>query len=214
MADFLETFDPHSKIDNKQPKAFYQGITLVGKYNYADYLTWGDDVRYELLDGVPYMMSSPNERHQWITKQFMRQLEGQLESHPCEPYNAPMDVRLFYKEEKDKSDTTVIQPDIFLVCDEEKIKGLNYCKGPPNIVIEITSPATEDIDFGKKRLLYEKAAVPEYWVVTQNRVYIYLLLNGLYQEEVFLLENSVPIEFKTLENINIDFTGIYQRYPL
>ena len=68
MADYLETYD-------KQPKTFYQGITLVGKYNYADYLTWGDDVRYELLDGVPYMMSSPNEKHQWITKQAIAKLQ-------------------------------------------------------------------------------------------------------------------------------------------
>jgi hypothetical protein len=25
-------------------------------YTYADYATWDDDVRYELIDGVPYMM--------------------------------------------------------------------------------------------------------------------------------------------------------------
>ena len=215
MADYLETYDPHSKTYKKQPKTFYQGITLARKYTYADYLTWGDDVRYELLDGVPYMMSSPNERHQWIILDIVQQLQNQLKDKPCVPYVAPLDVRLFHNEEKDKdeTDTTVVQPDILVVCDEEKIKGLNYCKGPPNLVIEISSPSTEDIDFGKKRFLYEKAGIAEYWIVTQNRIYVYTLQDGFYSEEMFLLGESTQIEFRTLKNIFIDFSGAYRRYP-
>ena len=210
MADYLELYDSGSKSYTKSPKIYHQGITLAKKYTYADYLTWGDDVRYELLDGVPYMMSSPNEPHQWITAHIWQQLSVQLKDTPCEPYVAPMDVRLFY--EDDSSDTTVTQPDILVVCDENTIRGLNYCKGPPNLIIEITSPSTESIDFGIKRFLYEKARVPEYWIVSQNRVYAYLLQNAVYSEEVFLLNNSNLIEIRTLKNIAIDFSGISQRY--
>ena len=214
MADYPETYDPGIKAYTKRPKTYYQGITLVGKYTYADYLTWGDDVRYELLDGVPYMMSRPNERHQWIILEIGQQLRNQLKDKPYVPYVAPMDVRLFYDEEdeKDNSDTTVVQPDILVVCDEKKIKGLHYFKGPPNLIIEVTSPSTESIDLGKKRFLYEKAGVGEYWAISQDRVYIYILQNDVYSEEVILLHDSNLIEFRTLQNIHIDFSGISQRY--
>ena len=211
MADYLEVNDFDSKSSGKSPKNFYRGISLAEKYTYADYLTWDDDVRYELLDGVPYMMASPSERHQWIVYNIMRQLGDQLENKPCVPYVAPLDVRLFQNEEN--SDTTVLQPDIFIVCDESKIKGLNYCKGPPNLIIEISSPTTENNDFVKKRFLYEKAGVPEYWVVSPNRVYVYTLDGKVYSEEVFLFNNSNIIEFKTLEDLYIDFSDISRRYP-
>ena len=218
MADYLETHEPEIKSYIKRPKTYYQGITLVGKYTYADYLTWPNDERYELLDGVPYMMSSPNEWHQWVIKYIHRQLEDQLEDQPCETYMAPLDVRLFHdahddNEEKDQSDTTVVQPDIFIVCDESKIKGLNYCKGPPNLIIEVVSPSTEHIDSGKKRSLYEKAGVPEYWIITHDKLRVYCLKKGSYMEETFWLKDSDLIELKSFRNIRINFSGILQRYP-
>ena len=218
MADYLETYDPATKSYSKRPKTYYQGITLVGKYTYADYLSWADDERYELLDGVPYMMSSPNERHQWVIKYIHRQLEDQLEGHPCETYMAPLDVRLFYNahdenEEEDQSDTTVVQPDIFIVCDESKIKAQNYCKGPPSFIIEVTSPSTEHIDSVKKRSLYEKAGVPEFWIISNDKLQVYCLLNGSYTEETLRLKDSELIELKTFKNVSVNFSRLLQRYP-
>ena len=212
MTDFIE--EDRLKGQLTEPSTFYPCISLVKKYNYADYVSWGNDIRYELLDGVPYMMAGANERHQWVSNHILDQLNNKLRGKPCVPYHPPMDVRLFYEE--DESDTTTVQPDLMIVCDESQIKGLNYCKGPPQVIIEITSASTESVDFGKKRFLYERAKVPEYWVVTENRVYIYTFenkaYNKAYKEEIIFLGESNSIQFRTLEGIFIDFSEIIFRY--
>ena len=48
-------------------------------HTYGDYLTWSEDVRYELIDGVAYLMSpAPTPRHQNIAGEIFRQLANAL----------------------------------------------------------------------------------------------------------------------------------------
>jgi hypothetical protein len=64
-------------------------------YTYADYLTWPDEERWELIDGVAYDMSpAPNRRHQEIVGKFFIELANFLENRACSVYFAPFDVRL------------------------------------------------------------------------------------------------------------------------
>ena len=76
-------------------------------YRYKDYKNWDDGVNVELLEGVPYMMSRPGERHQWLVTELAKQLGIQLEGQKCQPY-VEFDARLFYL--KDESDNTVVRP--------------------------------------------------------------------------------------------------------
>jgi Uma2 family endonuclease len=77
---------------------------------------------------------------------------------------APFDVRLPKAQEADDDIETLVQPDIALVCDPSKIdeKG---CRGAPDWIIEVLSQTTASKDFIKKRQLYEKHKVREYWLV-------------------------------------------------
>ena len=194
-----------------EPKGEYiRKIIPIREYNYNDYISWDDDVRRELIDGVVYQMASPSEWHQWVTMEISRQLGNFLEGKKCTTYIAPFDVRLFYEE--DGSDNTVVQPDILVVCDESKTLGFNYCKGSPDFVIEVASPGTRTIDIAEKRFNYEKAGVKEYWIVDKDRVYQYNLVNGVYKETIYKITTGLKIKTEAIKGCVINFSGIFERY--
>ena len=183
---------------------------LKREYSYKDYKNWEEDIRVELFDGMVYMMASPGEWHQWVMTELWKQLDNILAGKKCTPYVAPLDVRLFYEE--DETDTTVVQPDIMVVCDESKTLGLKYCKGAPNFIIEILSDSSGGRDLIDKKIQYEKAGVQEYWVVSRENVYKYVLINGVYLEKIFPINRELQLKIDTLENCVIDFRAITDRY--
>lgn len=131
------------------------------KYTYADYFTWDDSERWELIDGVPYAMSpAPSQVHQEISGELFGQLREYLKRKPCKAFHAPFDVRLNAADE----DNIVVQPDLLVVCDSSKLDGKS-CKGAPDLVIEILSPSTARTDRITKLNKYQQAGVREYWIV-------------------------------------------------
>jgi len=143
------------------------------RFTYQDYITWPDDERWELIDGIAYNMSpAPTFRHQWIAGNFHTILKIALKGKRCIPGIAPTDVVL--------SEHDVVQPDVFVVCDKNKITNKNI-QGAPDLVIEILSPSTRLKDRREKRILYEKYGVKEY-------IIIYPIDNSL--ERFFLEENG------------------------
>ena len=134
-------------------------------YRYADYLGWPEDVRYELIDGVAWLMAPPpTRRHQELVGELFFQVREALEGRPCRAYVAPFDVRLPRGDEADADIDTVVQPDVLVVCDPAKLdeRGL---RGAPDWVIEVLSPATAGHDQTRKLAAYERAGVPEVWLV-------------------------------------------------
>ena len=134
-------------------------------HTYADYLTWPDEARYELIDGVAYLMTpAPTLSHQDFVGEIYRQLANALEGQPCRAFIAPVDVRLPKADESDEQVDTVVQPDVLVVCSSDKLdrRGL---RGAPDLVIEVLSPATATHDHVRKRRVYERAGVLEYWLV-------------------------------------------------
>lgn len=132
------------------------------KYTYEDYLSWPQDERWELIRGIPYAMSpAPSRLHQQILVELVAQMHDFLKGKSCEVYSAPFDVRL--PEASGKNDT-VVQPDISVICDQNKLDELG-CQGAPDLVVEILSPATASRDLREKLMLYEESGVKEYWVV-------------------------------------------------
>lgn len=134
------------------------------KHNYADYLTWPDDERWEIIDGVPYMLAAPTWQHQSVSGQLMMQFGNYLSGKTCRAFSAPFDLRLPEGDEADEDVETVVQPDVTIVCDKSKLKGTGYY-GVPALVIEIVSPATGKMDRLLKFNRYEKAGIKEYWIV-------------------------------------------------
>ncbi len=136
------------------------------KWTYADYLTWPDDERWEIIDGVAYSMSpAPATVHQRILSRLALPILAHLEGKRCELFLAPFDVR--FAEQQNASDNyidTVVQPDILVVCDKNKLDERG-CNGPPDFIIEISSPSTGKNDLTRKFDLYQRHGVNEYWIV-------------------------------------------------
>jgi Uma2 family endonuclease len=170
------------------------------RYTYADYLTWWDDKRRELIHGfIKKMSPAPRRNHARISFNLVKRLGTFVEKKKgkCEVYYAPFDVRLPKKGETaaDRIDT-VVQPDICVICDVSKLDDLGCC-GAPDMIVEILSPATAKRDWIEKYKLYEASGVKEYWIVhpKDKTITVFLLQeNGKYDEGTTYEEKgNVPV---------------------
>src|SRR4051812_31970222 len=109
-------------------------------YTYADYLKFKFEERLELLKGRIMKMAAPNTSHQSISMKLSFSLYNFLQDKTCSVFHAPFDVRLpIQNRKKDYEITTVVQPDLCVVCDVSKVDEKGCC-GAPDIIIEILSP--------------------------------------------------------------------------
>jgi Uma2 family endonuclease len=151
-------------------------------HTYAEYLTWSDERRYELIDGLAYAMApAPSRQHQQVVGELFAQIHAQLRGHRCAVYVAPFDVRLPRGNEADATIDTVVQPDIAVFCDRSRLDDRG-ARGAPDWVVEVLAPATASHDQLLKRDLYERHGVGEYWLVhpTDRLVTVYRLQAGAY----------------------------------
>lgn len=183
------------------------------RFTYADYLTWDDDQRWELIDGVAYCMSPvPNRIHQKWLGELHRQIANYLDGRRCEVYLAPFDVRLQdFLDASDEETFTVVQPDIMVVCDNEKLDDRGI-KGAPDLVVEIISPSTAKRDITTKYELYQRHGVKEYWIIYPNdrTLLIYRLSddNRYASPEVFGDDDIVPVSL--LGDLVIDMGKVFR----
>ncbi|ODA42097.1 Uma2 family endonuclease [Desulfosporosinus sp. BG] len=148
-------------------------------YSYADYLTWPEDERWEIIDGIAYMQSAPSPVHQEISGGLFAQFHNYLSDKPCKVYHAPFCVKLMTDDEKTNEDIKkVVEPDITVVCDQSKIDDKGY-NGAPDMIVEIISPSSIKMDKFIKFNKYEKAGVKEYWIVEpEGKLVIVFTLQG------------------------------------
>lgn len=142
-------------------------ITRDADYHtYGDYLTWSRTYGDELIDGTAYVREppSPSVAHQRIVGELYRQVANALEGKPCEVYVAPFDVRLPRSTEENDQVDTVVQPDVCIVSDLEKLDARGM-RGAPDWLAEILSPSTDRHDRYVKVPAYERAGVREVWLI-------------------------------------------------
>lgn len=171
-------------------------------YTYEDYLKWDDNIRCELIDGIPYLLASPSISHQLIVGNIYVKFREYLNDKSYKVFAAPLDVLLPQNDNTEEKDIdVVVQPDVFVVCDENKIKNGKNCNGAPDLVIEVLSPATASRDFIKKQILYEKAGVKEYWIVSPDEKNIVVFrmneymkydIHGMYTEHSIIKAGMFP----------------------
>ena len=159
-------------------------LNLKGSYSFADYLLWKFSERVELIKGKIFKMSpAPSRTHQEVSMMITRFLIKALDKDPCKMYTAPFDVRLInFKESSDDNKvTTVIQPDLCVICDPKKLDDRGAI-GAPDLIIEILSPGNSKKEMDIKFDLYEENGVLEYWIVNpmEKNIFIYILENGRY----------------------------------
>ncbi|GAN34636.1 MAG: Uma2 family endonuclease [Candidatus Brocadia sp. AMX2] len=174
------------------------------KYTWDDYLTWPEHERWEIIDGVAYNMTpAPSVRHQIVAGKFFSRLEQKLANKTCKPFIVPVDVIL--------SEYNIVQPDVFVVCDKNKIAEANI-KGSPDLVVEVLSPATALMDLREKKRLYEKFAVKEYIVIDPLEEYVErfcLGADGTYNKgEVF--GSQEVLQFKSVEGTEVNLWEIFE----
>jgi Uma2 family endonuclease len=181
------------------------------RFTYGDYLTWDDDQRWELIDGVPYNMSpAPTVRHQAISRELLTEFALHLRGNSCQVFAAPFDVRLPELDESDDLVETVVQPDLSVVCDRTKLDDAG-CRGAPDLIVEILSPSTAHKDQKVKFDRYERAGVREYWIVdpTGSTVQIYTLgVEGKYgRPETFGAVDRVTVGI--FPELEIDLAAVF-----
>ncbi len=129
----------------------------IEPYTHQEYLENRGDERLEIIDGTVYDMSpSPSVKHQKVVIAFAALVYGHFKGKGCTPFVAPIDVVL--------DDINVVEPDVFIVCDKNKITDVNI-KGAPDLIIEVLSPSTGVKDRREKKHLYQQHGVREYIIV-------------------------------------------------
>ena len=161
-----------------------------GIYSYADYLVWKIKERVELLKGKILEMSAPSPIHQEISGNLQGALFVFLKNSKCKLYTAPFDVRFPQKGESQVY--TVVQPDLCVVCDFEKIDSKG-CVGAPDLVVEILSPGNSKKEMKSKFTLYQEEGVREYWVVDPERelVFVYVADNKKFKPTIPIADDYV-----------------------
>lgn len=182
-------------------------------YNYGDYSLWPESERWELIDGVAFDMSpAPSRHHQSILTEILGQIYNLLTETPCEVYCAPFDVRFpDYFEQEESEISTVVQPDLVVVCDKEKLDDKG-CIGAPDLVVEILSPSTMSKDLHQKFSLYEKHGVKEYWVVSPGDKIIFrykLSKDGKYKEPEIYEKDKLLVS-DIFENFKIELKRVFK----
>ena len=142
-------------------------------------LTKNSDSHFEFLNNRPYLMPSPSDPHQMISKNLTTLFENFLLNKKCQLREAPYDV--FLGDQKH-----VVCPDICVICDTSKIT-VRGCVGAPDLIIEILSPSSLQRDLSIKHNLYFEHGVREYWVVVPKfeTINVYTVEDGGYHEKCY-----------------------------
>jgi Uma2 family endonuclease len=158
-----------------------------------------DYLRYEQIGNVIYMMSTPARLHEDIAAEVLSQFRNYLDGKPCKAYgsNIGLDLKAAIPRFKDmpsvqdnfkkkhgkgKEGESYLLPDISVICDnDERHYGSHGYQGVPRLLIEVSSPATNERDFYEKRDIYEAIGVGEYWIVSDaQNVTVFVLKDGKY----------------------------------
>ena len=178
------------------------------KVSYEEFLklTGESEHRYELMNGEVYFLASPLYPHQKAVKEILTEFAMWFKDKECEPLTAPFDVTL-YKSEKN---ICVVQPDILVICDREKIDEKGRYSGVPSLVVEVLSDSTSSKDNVTKLELYMSTGVQEYWLVNTETKELYLyVFNDKKIKHVYSYAENIRAESTCFKGLGVDLQRIF-----
>ena len=167
-----------------------------------------EHVRAEVFDGQIFYMSSPSQVHQAILLELSTLLNSYVKSRKrdCKVFPAPFDVKL------SSSPLTIVQPDIMIVCDKDKLDG-KRCNGAPDFIIEIVSPGNPADDYIRKAYYYKNYGVREYWIVDPKRRMVSVnYFEGDLIHVVFSFDATIKVNI--YDDLLINFSAIARELNL
>ena len=176
-------------------------LAQLQTFTEKDYYNMPEDVRAELIDGQFYYMAAPSRIHQEILSFVFKKIAYYIDSKngSCRVYPAPFAVKLF---ESDCS--TIVEPDISVICDPGKLTDKG-CTGAPDWIVEIISPSTASHDYVRKLKLYLDAGVKEYWIVDPSKktIYAYHLEEAKFEVTSYTFRDKIKANL--YDDLWIDF---------
>lgn len=183
------------------------------RISYEEYqaLVDSSDQRYELIDGEVYLLASPSFNHQVVVNNIAGHFYSYFREKPCRSLTAPLDVRLFGFATKFEEDPNIVQPDIIVVCDTDKVNKNGRYEGTPALVIEVLSPSTKGKDMVIKLNLYMKSGVLEYWIVnSENKIiHQYSFSQERDIESVVILKEGDTIKSTAFKDLAIAVKDVF-----
>jgi len=186
-------------------------INPIKTYTYKDYMLYNENEKIEIIDGNIYDMSpAPSRIHQKLITEILFRIRSYIETNngSCEVYPAPFDVILKNNDEIIEDSKNIIQPDISVICDKNKLTDKG-CTGSPDMIVEVVSPYNPNNDFIRKLNLYDKYKVREYWIVNpiKKNILVYTLdENERYgMPDIYTFQDKVRVSI--YDNLEIDFNS-------
>lgn len=199
-------------METNKPDTVNEPQAEYGMYSYADYLTWQFEEVVELIKGKIFKKAAaaPKRIHQRVSVKLVSRLYHFLEGQKCQVYDAPFDVRFPKGSKEDHKILDVVQPDICVICDPEKLDDRG-CIGAPDLIVEILSPGNSKIELKHKFNLYESYGVREYWIIhPENQdLLIYRLVEGKYVTTGLLTSGDV-VESTVIEGFKLDLEEFFK----
>lgn len=162
-----------------------------------------EDTRAEVFDGQIYYMASPSQVHQTILLELSTVLNAYVKNKKgeCRVFIAPFDVKLSI------SPFILVQPDIMIVCDKDKLDG-KRCNGAPDFIIEIISPSNPSDDYIRKLYYYKNYGVREYWIVDplSQTVLVYFFEQDSFNVRQYSFQDKIKVNIYT--DLLINFSEI------
>jgi len=203
---FTYTNDTSKVAETANP--YYIAQKRQGEYTVDDYEALPDERRVELIDGVIYDMSAPSTIHQIIQGEIAAQLRQYIRANggKCVSFVAPTDVQI------DCDKFTMVQPDVFVVCNRDLITKKRII-GAPDFIIEIISPSTKSKDMGVKLEKYADSGVKEYWLVNPDkmRISVHYFADEDEPPRIYPFKSRVPVSIFGGECF-IDFNEVYAAF--
>ncbi len=206
LVAYKEHEDEDSWIVEEGSKYSLKGTKIA----YDEYVKITDESenRYEYIDGELLLQASPLYPHQKAVKEIFGELILWFKGEKCEPLVSPFDVTLF-RLGNDEA-INVVQPDILVICDPEKIDEQGKYKGVPTLVVEVLSDSTKSKDLIQKLDLYMESGINEYWVVNtfSAEIYVYGFADNLI-EKILTFKGNERLESFTFQGLGVDLKQVF-----